>query len=54
MPKLEHQLSFGAEAVTLEEGLQQWMSLVFRPDTLLARGIIIFIIIVRCVIKLRN
>lgn len=40
-PKMEHQLSFGAEAATLEEGLQQWVSLVFRPDTLLARGIII-------------
>lgn len=40
-PKLEHQLAFGAEAATLEEGLQQWGSLVFRPDTSLARGIII-------------
>ncbi|XP_032680871.1 uncharacterized protein LOC116848663 [Odontomachus brunneus] len=37
VPKLEHQLSLGAEAATLEEGLQQWVSLVFSPNTLLAR-----------------
>ncbi|XP_017889972.1 uncharacterized protein LOC108630910 isoform X2 [Ceratina calcarata] len=36
-PKLEHQLDFGAEAVTLEEALRQWISLIFRPDTCLAR-----------------
>lgn len=38
VPKLEHQLAFGAEALTLEEGLKQWISLIFRPDTYLARG----------------
>nr|XP_050853419.1 little elongation complex subunit 2-like isoform X1 [Vespula vulgaris] len=37
VPKLEHQLAFGAEALTLEEGLKQWISLIFRPDTYLAR-----------------
>ncbi|KAG5326460.1 ICE2 protein, partial [Acromyrmex heyeri] len=36
-PKMEHQLELGAEAVTLEEGLHQWASLKFRPNTLLAR-----------------
>ncbi|KYN14089.1 NMDA receptor-regulated protein 2 [Trachymyrmex cornetzi] len=36
-PKMEHQLAFGAEAVTLEEGLHQWASLKFRPNTSLAR-----------------
>lgn len=40
-PKMEHQLGFGAEAVTLEEGLHQWISLKFRPKTSLARGIIL-------------
>lgn len=37
VPKLEHQLALGAEAVTLEEALKQWISLVFRPATCLAR-----------------
>lgn len=37
-PKLEHQVDFGAEAVTLEEALKQWISLIFRPNTSLARG----------------
>ncbi|KAL0116753.1 hypothetical protein PUN28_009992 [Cardiocondyla obscurior] len=36
-PKMEHQLMFGAEAVTIEEGLHQWASLKFRPETSLAR-----------------
>ncbi|XP_053987491.1 uncharacterized protein LOC128880932 isoform X1 [Hylaeus volcanicus] len=36
-PKLEHQVDLGAEAVTLEESLKQWISLVFRPFTFLAR-----------------
>ncbi|XP_076162489.1 uncharacterized protein LOC143144216 isoform X2 [Ptiloglossa arizonensis] len=36
-PKLEHQVDFGAEAVTLEESLKQWISLIFRPLTFLAR-----------------
>ncbi|XP_028050349.1 uncharacterized protein LOC105838508 [Monomorium pharaonis] len=36
-PKMEHQLSFGAEATTLEEGLHQWASLKFNPKTSLAR-----------------
>ncbi|KAL6264947.1 hypothetical protein P5V15_005043 [Pogonomyrmex californicus] len=36
-PKIEHQLGFGAEAITLEEGLHQWASLKFRPETSLAR-----------------
>ncbi|XP_011139519.1 uncharacterized protein LOC105183237 isoform X2 [Harpegnathos saltator] len=36
-PKLEHQLALGAEAATLEESLEQWTSLMFRPDTSLAR-----------------
>lgn len=40
-PKMEHQLALGAEAVTLEEGLHQWASLKFRPNTSLARGIIL-------------
>lgn len=40
-PKMEHQLEFGAEAVTLEESLHQWASLKFRPNTSLARGIIL-------------
>lgn len=37
-PKLEHQLDMGAEAVTAEEAAKQWMSLTFRPDTCLTRG----------------
>ncbi|XP_035719890.1 little elongation complex subunit 2-like [Vespa mandarinia] len=37
IPKLEHQVGFGGEALTLEEGLKQWISLMFRPDTYLAR-----------------
>ncbi|XP_003394665.2 uncharacterized protein LOC100650803 isoform X1 [Bombus terrestris] len=36
-PKLEHQPDLGAEAVTLEEALKQWVSLIFRPHTYLAR-----------------
>ncbi|XP_011708117.1 PREDICTED: little elongation complex subunit 2-like isoform X1 [Wasmannia auropunctata] len=36
-PKLEHQLEYGAEAITLEEGMHQWASLKFRPNTSLAR-----------------
>ncbi|XP_024869019.1 uncharacterized protein LOC112452837 [Temnothorax curvispinosus] len=36
-PRMEHQTGLGAEAVTLEEGLHQWASLKFRPDTSLAR-----------------
>ncbi|KZC03783.1 NMDA receptor-regulated protein 2 [Dufourea novaeangliae] len=36
-PKLEHQPDLGAEAVTLEESLRQWISLIFRPLTFLAR-----------------
>lgn len=36
-PKLEHQIALGAEAVTLEEALKQWISLLFRPGTCLAR-----------------
>ncbi|XP_017759258.1 PREDICTED: uncharacterized protein LOC108550120 [Eufriesea mexicana] len=36
-PKLEHQPDLGAEAVTLEEALKQWISLIFRPHTFLAR-----------------
>lgn len=36
-PKLEHQADLGAEAVTLEEALKQWVSLIFRPHTFLAR-----------------
>lgn len=39
-PKMEHQLGFGAEAVTFEEVSHQWASLIFRPETSLARGII--------------
>lgn len=37
-PKLEYQADLGAEAVTLEESLKQWVSLIFRPHTSLARG----------------
>lgn len=40
-PKMEHQIGIGAEAVTLEEGLHQWASLKFRPETSLARGIVL-------------
>ncbi|XP_076762937.1 uncharacterized protein LOC143430509 [Xylocopa sonorina] len=36
-PKLEHQGDLGAEVVTLEEALKQWISLTFRPHTFLAR-----------------
>ncbi|XP_066582330.1 uncharacterized protein [Prorops nasuta] len=36
-PRLEHQVSLGAEAITLEEGLHQWISLITRPETILAR-----------------
>ncbi|XP_076244397.1 uncharacterized protein LOC143185335 [Calliopsis andreniformis] len=36
-PKLEHQVDLGAESVTLEEALKQWISLTFRPLTFLAR-----------------
>ncbi|KAK2582952.1 hypothetical protein KPH14_009010 [Odynerus spinipes] len=36
-PKLEHQLALGAEAVTLDEALKQWISLLFRPGACLAR-----------------
>ncbi|XP_071855980.1 uncharacterized protein [Bombus fervidus] len=36
-PKLEHQADLGAEAVTLEEAFKQWVSLIFRPNTFLAR-----------------
>ncbi|XP_070158284.1 uncharacterized protein [Polyergus mexicanus] len=36
-PKMEHQLGFGAEAVTFEEVSHQWASLIFRPETSLAR-----------------
>ncbi|CAD1469788.1 unnamed protein product, partial [Heterotrigona itama] len=36
-PKLEHQADLGAETVTLEEALKQWISLIFRPHTYLAR-----------------
>ncbi|KAG7205175.1 hypothetical protein KM043_018266 [Ampulex compressa] len=36
-PKLEHQVALGAEAVTLDEALKQWISLTFRPDTFLIR-----------------
>nr|XP_031828203.1 uncharacterized protein LOC116425111 [Nomia melanderi] len=36
-PKLEYQADLGAEAVTLEEALKQWISLIFRPHTFLAR-----------------
>nr|XP_034194175.1 uncharacterized protein LOC117610656 isoform X2 [Osmia lignaria]XP_034194176.1 uncharacterized protein LOC117610656 isoform X2 [Osmia lignaria]XP_034194177.1 uncharacterized protein LOC117610656 isoform X2 [Osmia lignaria]XP_034194178.1 uncharacterized protein LOC117610656 isoform X2 [Osmia lignaria] len=36
-PKLEYQADLGAEAVTLEESLKQWVSLIFRPHTSLAR-----------------
>ncbi|XP_034952032.1 uncharacterized protein [Chelonus insularis] len=37
VPKLENQLSLGAEAVTLEEAAKQWISLAFTPDTSLVR-----------------
>lgn len=37
-PKMEHQLGLGAEAITLEEGINQWMSLIVRPNTSIARG----------------
>ncbi|KAI4485351.1 hypothetical protein M0804_006856 [Polistes exclamans] len=37
VPKLEHQTAFGGEAITLNEGLKQWISLIFRPDTCIAR-----------------
>lgn len=37
-PKLENQLYLGAEAVTIEEGAKQWISLAFTPDTTLLRG----------------
>ncbi|XP_015604752.1 little elongation complex subunit 2 [Cephus cinctus] len=37
-PKLEHQVALGAEAVTLEEALKQWSSLVFRPGAVLIRA----------------
>lgn len=40
-PKMEHQLEFGAEAITFEEVSHQWASLICRPATLLARGIIL-------------
>ncbi|XP_012231570.1 uncharacterized protein [Linepithema humile] len=36
-PKMEHQLGFGAEATTLEEGIHQWASLMFTPEASLAR-----------------
>ncbi|XP_078053397.1 uncharacterized protein LOC144478880 [Augochlora pura] len=36
-PKLEYQSDFGAESVTLEEAIKQWVSLKFRPHTFLAR-----------------
>ncbi|XP_076645747.1 uncharacterized protein LOC143355113 [Halictus rubicundus] len=36
-PKLEYQYDIGAESVTLEEALKQWISLIFRPHTFLAR-----------------
>lgn len=36
-PKMEHQLEFGAEAVTFEEVSHQWASLICRPKTVLAR-----------------
>ncbi|CAG5076583.1 Similar to ICE2: Little elongation complex subunit 2 (Bos taurus) [Cotesia congregata] len=36
-PKLENQLYLGAEAVTIEEGARQWISLAFTPDTTLLR-----------------
>ncbi|KAK1129044.1 hypothetical protein K0M31_020177 [Melipona bicolor] len=36
-PKLEHQADLGAEIVTLEEASKQWISLIFRPHTYLAR-----------------
>lgn len=39
LPKLEHQVSLGAEAVTAEEALKQWMALTYRPDASLVRGI---------------
>ncbi|XP_076289652.1 uncharacterized protein LOC143213566 isoform X2 [Lasioglossum baleicum] len=35
--KLEYQSDIGAESVTLEEALKQWISLIFRPHTFLAR-----------------
>ncbi|XP_015187593.1 PREDICTED: uncharacterized protein LOC107072299 isoform X2 [Polistes dominula] len=37
VPKLEHQTAFGGEAITLNEGLKQWISLIFRPNTSIAR-----------------
>ncbi|CAK9821491.1 Little elongation complex subunit 2 [Anthophora retusa] len=36
-PKLEYQVDLGAEVVTLEESLKQWISLICRPHTFLAR-----------------
>ncbi|EZA53909.1 hypothetical protein DMN91_009945 [Ooceraea biroi] len=36
-PKMEHQLGFGAEAISLKEGLHEWASLTFRPEASLAR-----------------
>ncbi|XP_076663313.1 uncharacterized protein LOC143366272 isoform X2 [Andrena cerasifolii] len=36
-PKIEYQADLGAESVTLEEALKQWISLIFRPVTFLAR-----------------
>ncbi|XP_043267852.1 uncharacterized protein [Venturia canescens] len=35
--KVEHQLALGAEEVSVEEALKQWMSLTFRPGTSLLR-----------------
>ncbi|XP_012137009.1 uncharacterized protein LOC100874657 isoform X1 [Megachile rotundata] len=37
IPKLEYQVDLGAEAVTLQESLKQWISLIFRPHTFIAR-----------------
>ncbi|XP_046473537.1 little elongation complex subunit 2 isoform X1 [Neodiprion pinetum] len=37
VPKLEHQVSLGAEAVTAEEALKQWTMLTYRPNTSLVR-----------------
>ncbi|XP_012275957.1 uncharacterized protein LOC105697317 [Orussus abietinus] len=36
-PKLEHQVALGAEAITLEEAIKQWASLIFQPEASLIR-----------------
>ncbi|XP_012260230.2 little elongation complex subunit 2-like isoform X2 [Athalia rosae] len=37
VPKLEHQIALGAEAVSAEEAFKQWTTLAYRPNTSLLR-----------------